>query len=164
MWFLKIVTVLLAAVAMGMALAHALELPGKLRLPKDHYLAVQAIYYPGFTCGGAAEPLSIATTASLAFLTPTASASFCLTVSACIALLLTQAIYWISIHPVNSFWLRDIRLEGASRAFFAIGSGVRKRSDETEWTYFRDRWEYSHLARAVLAVAAFILLVAAVTR
>jgi hypothetical protein len=56
MWLLKIVTVLLVAVAMDMVLAHALELPGKLRLPKDQYLAVQAIYYPGFRFGGVAEP------------------------------------------------------------------------------------------------------------
>jgi len=70
MWLLKIVTVLLVAVAMDMVLAHALELPGKLRLPKDQYLAVQAIYYPGFRFGGVAEPLSIAAVALLALLTP----------------------------------------------------------------------------------------------
>jgi hypothetical protein len=66
---------------MDMALAHALELPGKLRLPKDQYLAVQAIYYPGYTFGGVAEPLSIAAVALLAFLTPPVGAGFWLTVS-----------------------------------------------------------------------------------
>jgi hypothetical protein len=35
--------------AMAMGLAQALELPGKPRLPKETYLAVQPIYYPGFT-------------------------------------------------------------------------------------------------------------------
>ncbi len=107
--------------------AHALELPGKLRLSKDQYLAVQAIYYPGFRFGGVAEPLSIAAVAWLALLTPPAGAGFWLTVSACIALLLTHAIYWLGIHPVNSFWLRDIRLEHAIRAFFAVDSGVGNR-------------------------------------
>jgi hypothetical protein len=29
------------------ALAHALELPGKMRLTKDAYFAMQHIYYPG---------------------------------------------------------------------------------------------------------------------
>jgi hypothetical protein len=32
--------------------AHALELPGKLRLDRDAYLAVQTIHYPGFTIVG----------------------------------------------------------------------------------------------------------------
>jgi hypothetical protein len=43
---------MLAAVTMALSLAHALELPGKLRLGKEQYLAVQPIYYPGFTIGG----------------------------------------------------------------------------------------------------------------
>jgi len=48
---LQILTTLLVAIAMAMALAHALELPGKLRLTKEAYLAIQPIYYPGFTIG-----------------------------------------------------------------------------------------------------------------
>jgi len=36
---LEVLTVLLVALAMVPALAHALELPGKLRLAKDEYLA-----------------------------------------------------------------------------------------------------------------------------
>ena len=50
---LEVLTVLLVAVAMGLALAHALELPGKLRFSREAYLQVQPIYYPGFTIGGA---------------------------------------------------------------------------------------------------------------
>jgi len=47
-----VVTVFLVAVAMALALSHALELPGKMRLDKQTYLAMQPIYYPGFTIGG----------------------------------------------------------------------------------------------------------------
>jgi hypothetical protein len=36
-------------VAVAMALAHALELPGKLRLSKEEYLRIESNYYPGFT-------------------------------------------------------------------------------------------------------------------
>jgi hypothetical protein len=36
-------------VAVAMALAHALELPGKFRLSKEEYLRIESIYYPGFT-------------------------------------------------------------------------------------------------------------------
>ena len=44
---LQIVALMLVAVAMALSLAHALELPGKMRLGKDAYLSVQTIYYPG---------------------------------------------------------------------------------------------------------------------
>ena len=56
---LQVLAVILVAVAMALALAHALELPGKLRVPKDTYLAIQPIYYPGFTIGGISEPLGL---------------------------------------------------------------------------------------------------------
>src|SRR5436305_14504595 len=49
---LTVPAIMLTAATMGLALAHALELPGKLRLDKERYLAVQPIYYPGFTIGG----------------------------------------------------------------------------------------------------------------
>ena len=45
----EVVAVLVVAIVMALSLAHALELPGKLRLSKEDYLAVQPIYYPGFT-------------------------------------------------------------------------------------------------------------------
>jgi hypothetical protein len=160
---LKIVSVVIVAVAMNMALAHALELPGKLRLPKEQYLAVQTIYYPGFTFAGFTEPLGVILTALLAFLTPWGSPSFWLTVGACVALALMHAIYWVLIHPVNNFWLRDTDLQGAGKTFFALGARERAQAGHMDWTYLRDRWEYSHAARAGLAMLALVLLVSAVT-
>jgi hypothetical protein len=160
---LKIVSVVIVAIAMDMALAHALELPGKLRLPKEAYLAVQAIYYPGFTFAGATEPLGVVVTALLALLMPAGSRGFWLTLGACVALVLMHAIYWLLIHPVNHFWIKDVGLQGAGKTFFALGSVSPARSGQPDWTFLRDRWEYSHLARAVLAAVAFVLLVTAVT-
>jgi len=48
----QVITLMLVAVSMAMSLAHALELPGKLRLSETEYRIVQPIYYPGFTFGG----------------------------------------------------------------------------------------------------------------
>jgi hypothetical protein len=48
---LQLVSVVLVSAAYALALAHVLELPGKLRLDRNTYLAVQQIYYPGFTIG-----------------------------------------------------------------------------------------------------------------
>jgi hypothetical protein len=56
---LQVLTVILVAVAFALSLAHALELPGKMRLDKETYYAVQPIYYPGFTIGGISEPVGI---------------------------------------------------------------------------------------------------------
>jgi hypothetical protein len=52
---LEVVTVFLVAVAMALALAHALEFPGKMRLSKEDYLATQSIYYPVATLSRAAR-------------------------------------------------------------------------------------------------------------
>jgi hypothetical protein len=49
---LQVVSVTLVAVALAFSLAHAAEFPGKLRLSQKAYLAVQPIYYSGFTIGG----------------------------------------------------------------------------------------------------------------
>ena len=73
---LQVLTVMLVAVAMTLALAHALELPGKMRLAKDAYYAMQPIYYPGFTIGGFAEPAGMILTIILLFFTSVGSADF----------------------------------------------------------------------------------------
>jgi hypothetical protein len=67
---LEVVTVLVVSMAMALSLAHSLELPGKLRLSRREYLEVQAIYYPGFTFGGFAEPLGLMLTFILIVVAP----------------------------------------------------------------------------------------------
>lgn len=103
----QFVSVLLVAVAMAMALAHALEYPGKLRLSKDAYIATQPIYYPGFTIGGAVGEFGgILVTLALLLLTPF-GLDFFLVLGAVAGLIAMQAVYWTVTHPVNSFWLKD---------------------------------------------------------
>ena len=78
---LQVVTVFLVAVTMSLALAHALELPGKMRLNKETYIAVQTIYYPDFTYGGFGEGLGMLATFILLFTTPPHRPAFWLTVT-----------------------------------------------------------------------------------
>jgi hypothetical protein len=160
---LQVLTVLLVAVAMALALAHALELPGKLRLSKELYLAVQPIYYPGFTFGGMAEPAGLAMVLLLLCLTPLRSAAFWLTAGALAALFAMHAAYWLVTHPVNNFWLKDFTPAAAGSRFFSFDP-FRRTDDPriVEWTRLRDRWEYSHLLRAGLGLTSLTLLVAAV--
>jgi hypothetical protein len=160
---LQVLTVTCVAVAMALALAHAFELPGKMRLSKEQYLAIQRIYYPGFTFGGAAEPIGLLLTFLLVLLTPVGTAAFWLTSAALAALVAMHAAYWLLTHPVNNFWLKDVELTRVGASFFSLDP--LSRGDEArglEWTLLRDRWEWSHVLRACLGLLSLILLVAAV--
>jgi hypothetical protein len=158
----EVLAVVLVALAATPALAHALELPGKLRLSREAYLTVQPIYYPGFTiAGGVGEVGAVVATLVLLFLTPRGGSSFWLTLVALVGLVATHAAYWIFTHPVNRFWLQREELSGLGRGFFSLGT---KRADTRPpaWTDLRDRWEYSHVLRAGLASVSFIALIIAV--
>jgi Domain of unknown function (DUF1772) len=160
---LQVVTILLVSGAMALALAHALEYPGKLRLNKDAYIATQQIYYPGFTIGGLAEVLALVAMLLLAIITPRGSAAYWLTLGGFVLMLCMHAVYWVLTHPVNKFWVKDIELKGAGRGLFAFDPlGRAHNSAAPNWTALRDRWEVSHIIRAALAVLALTLLATAV--
>jgi hypothetical protein len=160
---LQIIAILLVAGAMSLALAHALEYPGKLRLEKDAYLATQQIYYPGFAIGGLAEGLGVVATLLLVIVTPRGSGVYWLTLGAFIAMLCMHGAYWLLTHPVNNFWLKNVELKGVGRGFFAFDPLGRVRgSAAPDWTELRDRWELSHIIRAGLSFLALALLVTAV--
>jgi hypothetical protein len=164
---LQVLTVLLVVLAMVPALAHALELPGKMRLTKDAYFATQPIYYPGFTIAGSSEPLGINSMIILLVLTPLRSTDFWLTLMALLGLIGMQAVYWLLTHPVNKFWLQGEKLSGFSSGFFsfasASGPGRQSATHPVDWTDLRDRWEYSHVARAGLSAVSLVALVIAIS-
>ena len=171
---LQILSVVLAALVTTTTLAHALELPGKLRLSRDEYLAVQPIYYPGFTSVGFAEFVAPVATAVLLLLTPRKGSAFWWRLVALLGLVGVHAVYWIVTHPVNKFWLRDTLQQEpesqqgfATRFFSSDPAHALRQGGETrpaDWTALRDRWEYSHVARAVLALVSLTALVIAITR
>ena len=154
---LQTLTILLAAIGMALSLAHALEFPGKRRLDRESYLKVQAIYYPGFTIGGAFDPLAMIAAFALLLFTPLGTTSFWLTATAFAGLVLAHAIYWVVIHPVNKVWLKDEKLDRAGGRFFAAGGAT----GEGDWRALRDRWEWSHVMRAVLEMSSLVALVVA---
>ena len=156
---LQVVTVMLVALAAVPSVAHALELPGKLHLDKQTYTAIQPIYYPGFTFAGLAEPAAIIATAVLLLLTPAGTLDFWLVLIAFAGMVVMHAIYWVPIHPVNKFWLADFTLKGPGAAFF--GAASKREGWTPEWTELRDRWEYSHLARAIITSVSLLALVIA---
>lgn len=160
---LQVATVFLVAVAMALSLAHALEYPGKMRLGKEAYFAAQSIYYPGFTIGGLGEVLGLATTLFLFFLTPPRSAAFWWTLVSLIALAAMHAVFWTVTQPVNRHWLAGFPMSDASRRFFSMDPSPGAASGQSlSWERLRDRWEYSHIARAILAAVSLISLTIAV--
>jgi hypothetical protein len=160
---LQVISVILVAVAMALALAHALELPGKMRLSKETYVAVQPIYYPGFTIGGGiGEGGGMIALLALLFFTPYASTRFWWTLVAFVLLLAMHLAYWVVTHPVNNFWLKETELTGAGAAFFSLFSSAAAESG-ADWSKLRAVWEYSHVARAVLAMLSLVSLLIAVT-
>ena len=73
-----------------------------------------------------------------------------------------HATYWLVTHPVNNFWLKDLDAEKLAADFFSFDALHRTdRLRAADWTVLRDRWEYSHIIRAVLALVSLVLLVTA---
>jgi hypothetical protein len=167
---LELVTVLLAALAVALAVAHALELPGKLRLQRDTYVAVQAIYYPGFTYAGASEILAVLAILALIIASHPSGARLGLLIAALALMALMHGAYWALTHPVNRFWTRGVSLDAFSGRFFEFDPIDREAhpaaaaDGEALWRRARDRWELSHVIRAGLGAAGLVALLLASLR
>ncbi|MBV9886456.1 MAG: DUF1772 domain-containing protein [Acidobacteria bacterium] len=160
---LEVITIFFAAVAMSLALAHALEFPGKMRLNPDTYMAIQTIYYPGFTIGGIGEPLAIIGSFTL-LIAMRDERSFAWIAVGLVALVAMHAVFWFVTQPTNRFWLRNQQMANAGSKFFGTERSSGPHSQEkpvTDFTSMRNRWEYSHIARAFLSIVALIVLVIA---
>ncbi len=150
-----IVTVLIVVLATVPSVAHALELPGKMRLSKDDYATMQRVYYPGFTLAGLAEPAGILATLIFLFRTPIGYTAVWFTV-ALAGLVAMQVIYWLVTHVVNKVWIAGQRLGSAGANFFA--AGLQRSTANQDWVALRNRWEYSHVARAACSVVSLVAL------
>jgi hypothetical protein len=155
----EVFTVFLTAIAMSLALSHALEYPGKLRLDEQTYTAVQTIYYPGFTIGGIAEPVAAIAVLVLLVIMRDRGAQFPWLMTAFIALVAMHVVFWSVTQPVNRYWLKDQKLSKAGAKFFDTGdinAPDRSGAGVKDWRSFRNRWEYSHIVRAILSAVAVL--------
>jgi hypothetical protein len=167
MRILELTTLVVVSAAMSLPLAHALEWPGKRRLDREPYRAVQTIYYPGFTFAGFSEPLAIVLLATLAWATPFDSTDVPWIAIALLFIVAMHAVYWTVTHPINKFWLENVDLNRLGTTFFGMNISARTDHDSTDqerWLRLRDRWESSHMVRAVLGVIALIAIGTAMSR
>lgn len=156
---LQILTVMLVALSAATSLAHALELPGKMRLDEQRIGPCSAST-TGLHDRRRRRGLGRHATALLVLLTPVRTAAFWLVFVAFIGMLAMHIVYWIGVHPVNKHWMTGQSVSAAGAAFFGAG---RKQAAPQDWTALRDRWEYGHVARAVLAGASLLALVISLT-
>lgn len=145
----RFVAIMATAIAMTACVAHAMELPAKMRYEPSLYVMLHRTLYPNFgRIAGPSESLAVASTVVLAwrcrFRRPRA---FPLTAAAAGCLAGAHVIFWSVVNPVN--------VEMIEWPLDAI---------PPDWTSLRDRWEYGHAVRAVLVTSAMAALVASVLR
>ena len=133
---------LFVALALGPALAHLLELPNKIRLPRDQYLAVQQLYR-GWSRLGIIVIAALLSTLALSLMVRGRDVEFAWAVAAFICVASTQVVFWAFTFPVNRETLNWTRLP-------------------ENWAALRQRWEYSHAVSAALSFLALVSLIVSV--
>jgi hypothetical protein len=121
--------------SMSAAVAHLMELPGKMQYEAPLYVRLHRTLYPTFgKTSGWAEIASVLTTAGLAWWTrKRRPAAFPATLAAGASLAAAHGVFWALVNPANrtmASWPLD--------------------QIPPDWTEWRDQWEYSHAARPVL--------------
>jgi hypothetical protein len=157
---IEVAALLLLAVAMAVSLSHALEFAGRRRLDRATYLALQSACYPGFTLGALAEALAVFAVLAFLLATPPGDPAFLWVTAAMAGLFGMNVCYWLMTRTAPRLWLSPRAHAGALGALDAGGPWGRRPGPD--WRRLRDRWEYSHAARALLALLSLGSLTAAI--
>lgn len=140
----RFITIMLTAVLLTMGFTHLWQLPH--RMDYDGALWLETLtFYIKFGPGGPGPVIEVAAIQSTILLALFARArrpAFALTLVAAIALVVSLGAWWVFIYPVN----REL-LNWTAETL------------PQNWTDFRDQWEYTHAARAVLMLIALGALV-----
>ena len=139
---LHIASTLLASLLTATAFGHTLEMPMKLRVAAEHWLAFQHTLYAWYAIiGGPIEILTILSTAALAYKARHLRTSAAIR-SAVILFVVAFTIWLAFTNPVNARTAR-----------------WTPQSIPADWQHWRMQWEYSHATRFALQFAALALLV-----
>ena len=141
---LRLTALLFCAVALGPGLAHLLELPNKIGLPRDDYLTVQQIYR-GWSLLGVVVIGALLSTLALAIAVRRNRREFMPALIAFLCIAGTQAIFWTFTYPANQ-------------------ATANWTSLPADWPALRVQWEYSHAVSAVLSLVAVAALGVALLR
>jgi hypothetical protein len=145
---LRVAAGLLVALTLGLAFAHALELPPKMTLDAAAYARVNGTLYPYFALvGGPIEVAAVLAAAALAWVRRGRAAfGLYLTAALCTAAALVT---WLAVvNPANQ----------------EFGRWAAAGSIAADWERWRAQWESGHAASALLLLIALFLLLVAMTR
>jgi hypothetical protein len=138
------VALLATALALGGALAHALELPNKIQLSREDYFTVQRIY-AGWNQLAYLLLVQFTGIVATMIVFRRDAPVFRAALAALAFLVLAQAVFWAFTFPTN------VATENWT-------------AQPQNWQDLRARWEYSHLAGAALQVLAMGALIVAALR
>jgi len=136
--FAAIMLVTLTLVPVG---AHFFELPHKIGMTQEHYFTVQEIYR-GWALFGIPMVGAVPVTMVLAFMLRAQAVPFRLAVITVLCLLGALTIFFVRIYPANQ----------ATQNWTVVPA---------DWMEWREQWEYSHAANAILIFAGWCALVTA---
>lgn len=134
-----LLSVLLTSLTLGPAMAHLLEAPVKLFLPREQYFQVQQIYR-GWGFGGIFVIGALLSSSWLAL--NVQGQAFWLAVAACACLGAAQVVFWTITYPANQ----------------ATKNWTHQ---PPHWRELRARWEASHAVAALLILGALVCLLLA---
>src|SRR5215216_5502723 len=121
---LRLLAVLLTAVAMAAGFAHLLELPNKISLERQEYLTVQQLYR-GWALLGFVVVGALLITGIVAVMVRARSTEFYLTLGAALCIALSLVIFFLFTYPANQQTQNWTTMP-------------------ENWEMLRRQWEYSH--------------------
>lgn len=133
---IQFAAVFFCGLALVPAAAHAMELPNKIRLPREEYLIAQKLYRGWHSVAAIVIIALVATGLLVAQSRSTGAAPERAAIVAFACIVATQLVFWTVTFPVNR----------ATRNWSAA---------PPDWIALRRRWEFSHAASAVLNLLAF---------
>jgi hypothetical protein len=136
------VALLATALALGAALAHALELPNKIGMSREAYFVVQNIYR-GWNRLGYLLAVELVGMLAVVILYRRERRVMWPALVAVGCLITSQVVFWTLTFPAN-----------AATSNWTI--------QPANWEILRQQWEYSHLAGAVMQTLAMAALIVAV--
>jgi hypothetical protein len=140
--FVFFVALVASALVLGPALAHVMELPNKIDLPRDEYFTVQKIYR-GWSQIGWVLIVQVAALMVAAIQERSDPRVMLLTVLALACVVAAQGLFWTFTYPAN-----------VATANWTVMPD--------NWERLRVDWEFSHAAGALLQLLGFCLLAGAV--
>lgn len=145
---LRFLSLVCAALVLGLTLTHNLEIPGKRMLSGAEWLQVQHTFYGGFAIvGGITETFGLLSTALLAFLLRWRRMALILTLIAALCFAGMLALFAFGNNPLNQ--------QIASWTPMTLPAN---------WRTVRDAWDSFHAASSGLSALSFVCLLIAVLR